>query len=190
MHLPELALLLCGHGRGGCQGGLRMDVQWKLLEEQPDLRGISPQHGLYLRRGHGAVGTLEIGELDQCDGSVIGSGLGCAGGGNLDGIFQQLVLGRMREAGGFRVRQGILLALAGFNGRHDDRCQSLAIKAIRILHAALGHFHAAAASAIAATQQFQDGSLLRRRETAEVDGRERFESIPVLSANQRGSQNI
>jgi len=138
-----------------------MHVQRELLEDQLHLGGIGFQHGLQLGGGEAAVGALEIGEFDERDGRVRRPGHGRASGGDLDGIFEQFMLRRMREAGGFGIGQRVFLVLSGLKGCHDYGGQPLAVKAVRILDAALRYLHAAAAGTVAGADQFERSGLLR-----------------------------
>ena len=68
MHLPELALLARGQRRFVRQRRFLVHRQRVVFEGEAHLRGIGGQQLLHHRRGFGAVGTLEVAELDQADG--------------------------------------------------------------------------------------------------------------------------
>jgi hypothetical protein len=83
VHLPELALL--GRRQRGFVGQRRFLVRrrGRVLEGEAHLGGIGGQQLPDHWRGFGAVGTLEIAELDQADGRRGWPSRGCVSSGTM-----------------------------------------------------------------------------------------------------------
>src|SRR5512138_3549477 len=68
VHLPVLPLVVGAVGRLGRLAGLLVDREREVPVDEPDLAGVGVEQVLHRRLGLGAVGALEVRELDDGDG--------------------------------------------------------------------------------------------------------------------------